>query len=161
MHYQFEEDSSLPKETIEILVRSRKYDQAVQYVLDYLAKFEQGRVEILPVKTAVRTELLRVSDLILVDVDGTSLILETTNGRLPHIKAGTSAIKISIKCFTSFKFLSIYLKMYPGNRSEKHRRTKKHYFKIKKRPLKRTFQSLFKRFVGNPDNLPSDASTVP
>lgn len=82
MHYQFEEDSSLPKETIEVLVRSRKYDQAVQYVLDYLAKFEQGRVEILPVKTAVRTELLRVSDLILVDVDGTSLILETTNGRL-------------------------------------------------------------------------------
>lgn len=82
MHYQFEEDSSLPKETIEVLVRSRKYDQAVQDVLDYLAKFEQGRVEILPVKTAVRTELLRVSDLILVDVDGTSLILETTNGRL-------------------------------------------------------------------------------
>ncbi|MBT0889105.1 LytTR family DNA-binding domain-containing protein [Streptococcus lutetiensis] len=82
MRYQFEEDSSLPKETIEVLVRSRKYDQAVQDVLDYLAKFEQGRVEILPVKTAVRTELLRVSDLILVDVDGTSLILETTNGRL-------------------------------------------------------------------------------
>lgn len=82
MHYQFEEDSSLPKEAIEVLVRSGKYDQAVQDVLDYLAKFEQGRVEILPVKTAVRTELLRVSDLILVDVDGTSLILETTNGRL-------------------------------------------------------------------------------
>ncbi|WP_288622957.1 LytTR family DNA-binding domain-containing protein [uncultured Streptococcus sp.] len=82
MHYQFEEDSSLPKETIEVLVRSGKYDQAVQDVLDYLAKFEQGRVEILPVKTAVRTELLRVSDLILVDVDGTSLILETTQGRL-------------------------------------------------------------------------------
>lgn len=82
MHYQFEEDSSLPKEAIEVLVRSGKYDQAVQDVLDYLAKFEQGRVEILPVKTAVRTELLRVSDLILVDVDGTSLILETTNGGL-------------------------------------------------------------------------------
>ena len=82
MHYQFEEDNSLPKETIEVLVRSGKYDQAVQDVLDYLAKFEQGRVEILPVKTAVRTELLRVSDLILVDVDGTSLILETTQGRL-------------------------------------------------------------------------------
>ena len=82
MHYQFEEDSSLPKEAIEVLVRSGKYDQAVQDVLDYLAKFEQDRVEILPVKTAVRTELLRVSDLILVDVDGTSLILETTKGRL-------------------------------------------------------------------------------
>jgi len=29
VHYQFEEDSSLPKETIEVLVRSGKYDQAV------------------------------------------------------------------------------------------------------------------------------------
>lgn len=82
MHYQFEEDSSLPKEAIEVLVRSGKYDQAVQDVLDYLARFEQGRVEILLVKTAVRTELLRVSDLILVDVDGSSLILETRHGRL-------------------------------------------------------------------------------
>lgn len=36
----------------------------------------------MPVKTAVRTELLRVSDLILVDVDGSALILETTQGRL-------------------------------------------------------------------------------
>lgn len=82
MHYQFEEDSSLPKEAIEVLVRSGKYDQAVQDVLDYLARFNQEKTEVLPVKTAMRTELLRVSDLILVDVDGTSLILETTNGRL-------------------------------------------------------------------------------
>ena len=82
MHYQFEEDSSLPKEAIEVLVRSGKYDQAVQDVLDYLARFNQEKTEVLPVKTAMRTELLRVSDLILVDVDGTSLILETTTGRL-------------------------------------------------------------------------------
>lgn len=82
MHYQFEEDSSLPKEAIEILVRSGKYDQAVQDVLDYLARFNQEKTEVLPVKTAMRTELLRVSDLILIDVDGSSLILETRHGRL-------------------------------------------------------------------------------
>ncbi|SDL61998.1 LytTR family DNA-binding domain-containing protein [Streptococcus equinus] len=82
MHYQFEEDSSLPKEAIEVLVRSGKYDQAVQDVLDYLARFNQEKTEVLPVKTAMRTELLRVSDLILIDVDGSSLILETRNGRL-------------------------------------------------------------------------------
>ena len=76
MHYQFEEDSSLPKEAIEVLVRSGKYDQAVQDVLDYLARFNQEKTEVLPVKTAMRTELLRVSDLILIDVDGSSLILE-------------------------------------------------------------------------------------
>lgn len=82
MHYQFEEDSSLPKEAIEVLVRSGKYDQAVQDVLDYLARFNQEKTEVLPVKTAMRTELLRVSDLILIDVDGSSLILETRHGRL-------------------------------------------------------------------------------
>lgn len=82
MHYQFEEDSSLPKEAIEVLVRSGEYDQAVQDVLDYLARFNQEKTEVLPVKTAVRTELLRVSDLILIDVDGSSLILETRHGRL-------------------------------------------------------------------------------
>ena len=43
MHYQFEEDSSLPKEAIEVLVRSGKYDQAVQDVLDYLARFNQEK----------------------------------------------------------------------------------------------------------------------
>lgn len=82
MHYQFEEDSSLPKEAIEVLVRSGEYDQAVQDVLDYLARFNQEKTEVLPVKTAMRTELLRVSDLILIDVDGSSLILETRHGRL-------------------------------------------------------------------------------
>ncbi|WP_423831854.1 LytTR family DNA-binding domain-containing protein [Streptococcus equinus] len=82
MHYQFEEDSSLPKEAIEVWVRSGKYDQAVQDVLDYLARFNQEKTEVLPVKTAMRTELLRVSDLILIDVDGSSLILETRHGRL-------------------------------------------------------------------------------
>lgn len=82
MHYQFEEDSSLPKEAIEVLVRSGKYDQAVQDVLDYLARFNQEKTEVLPVKTAMRTELLRVSDLILIDVDGSSLILETRHRRL-------------------------------------------------------------------------------
>lgn len=82
MHYQFEEDSSLPKEAIEVLVRSGEYDQAVQDVLDYLARFNQEKTEVIPVKTAMRTELLRVSDLILIDVDGSSLILETRHGRL-------------------------------------------------------------------------------
>ncbi|SDO94381.1 LytTr DNA-binding domain-containing protein [Streptococcus equinus] len=82
MHCQFEEDNCLPKDAIEVLVRSGKYNQAVQDVLDYLAKFEQEKTEVLPIKTSIRTEVLHVADLILVDVDGSSLVLETTNGRL-------------------------------------------------------------------------------
>lgn len=76
------------------MVRSGKYDQAVQDVLDYLVKFEQGRVEILPVKTAVHTELLRVSDLILVDVDGTSLILRRPMEDLSLRIACTSFVSV-------------------------------------------------------------------
>ena len=77
VHYQFEEDKQLPKDVIEVLV-----DNSVQKVLDYLAQFEQKEPTVLPIKTVDRIEMLRVADLILVDVDGSALILETTQGRL-------------------------------------------------------------------------------
>lgn len=82
VHYQFEEDKQLPKDVIEILVKSCQFDNSVQKVLDYLAQFEQKEPTFLPIKTVDRIEMLRVADLILVDVDGSSLILETTQGRL-------------------------------------------------------------------------------
>lgn len=82
MHYQFEEDKQLPKDVIEILVKSCQFDNSVQKVLDYLAQFEQKEPTVLPIKTVDRIEMLRVADLILVDVDGSALILETTQGRL-------------------------------------------------------------------------------
>ena len=51
-------------------------------VLDYLAQFEQTDPAVLPIKTVDCIEMLHVADLILVDVDGSTLILETTQGRL-------------------------------------------------------------------------------
>ena len=82
VHYQFEEDKQLPKDVIEVLVKSCQLDNSVQKVLDYLAQFEQKEPTVLPIKTVDRIEMLRVADLILVDVDGSALILETTQGRL-------------------------------------------------------------------------------
>ena len=64
------------------LVKSCQLDNSVQKVLDYLAQFEQKEPTVLPIKTVDRIEMLRVADLILVDVDGSALILETTQGRL-------------------------------------------------------------------------------
>jgi two-component system, LytTR family, response regulator LytT len=82
VHYQFEEDKQLPKDVIEVLVKSYQFDNSAQKVLDYLAQFEQKEPTVLPIKTVDRIEMLRVADLILVDVDGSALILETTQGRL-------------------------------------------------------------------------------
>lgn len=41
VHYQFEENKQLPKDVIEVLVKSCQFDNSVQKVLDYLAQFEQ------------------------------------------------------------------------------------------------------------------------
>ena len=82
MHYQFEENKQLPKDVIEVLVKSCQFDNSVQKVLDYLAQFEQTDPAVLPIKTVDCIEMLHVADLILVDVDGSTLILETTQGRL-------------------------------------------------------------------------------
>lgn len=82
VHYQFEENKQLPKDVIEVLVKSCQFDNSVQKVLDYLAQFEQTDPAVLPIKTVECIEMLHVADLILVDVDGSTLILETTQGRL-------------------------------------------------------------------------------
>lgn len=82
MHYQFEEDKQLAKDVVEVLVKSYQFDDSAQKVLDYLARFEQKEPTVLPIKTVERIEMLHVADLILVDVDGSALVLETTRGRL-------------------------------------------------------------------------------
>lgn len=50
VHYQFEEDKQLPKDVIEVLVKSCQLDNSVQKVLDYLAQFEQKEPTVLPIK---------------------------------------------------------------------------------------------------------------
>ena len=81
MKYQFEEDKSLPVDAIEVFVRSRELTRDVQRVLDYLSLYEAEVPAILPIKANDRIEMLKVEELIFVDVDGSSLILETLTGR--------------------------------------------------------------------------------
>lgn len=81
MDYRFEETEFLKEEEIEVLVRSQNLSPAVQRVMDYLASYEEGAPSILPIKTNDRIEMLKVEDLVFIDVDGTSLILETLKGR--------------------------------------------------------------------------------
>ena len=81
MDYQFEEDKELDEGEINVLVRSYSLESSTQQFLDYLSSYQIEAPAILPIKTHDRIEMLKVADLVLVDVDDRTLILETIKGR--------------------------------------------------------------------------------
>ncbi|OZV24314.1 LytTR family DNA-binding domain-containing protein [Streptococcus sobrinus] len=82
MQYYFEEKENLKLDEVQVLVQSQKRTKEVQEILDYLGAYDQGEVTVLPIKTSDRFEMLKVDDLIYADVEGDSLILETSKGRI-------------------------------------------------------------------------------
>ena len=82
MQYYFEEKENLKLDEVQVLVQSQKKTKEVQEILDYLGAYDQGEVSVLPIKTSARIEMLKVDDLIYADVEGDSLILETSKGRI-------------------------------------------------------------------------------
>ncbi len=81
MEYQFERDPHLEVDAISVTVRSRELTRSVQELLTYLDFYQAEAPVIVPIKTADRIEMLKVEELILVEVEGTSLLLETIKGR--------------------------------------------------------------------------------
>ncbi|MEY8701271.1 LytTR family DNA-binding domain-containing protein [Streptococcus ferus] len=82
MRYDFKEDPTLTDGEIEVLVKSQTLNRPTQQFLDYLNQYQQETQTVLPVKTKDRIEMIRTEDLILVDVEGANLLLDTTKGRL-------------------------------------------------------------------------------
>ena len=82
MQYYFEEKENLKLDEVQVLVQSQKKTKEVQEILDYLGADDQSEVTVLPIKTSDRIEMLKVDDLIYADVEGDSLILETSKGRI-------------------------------------------------------------------------------
>ncbi|MGT2771903.1 LytTR family DNA-binding domain-containing protein [Streptococcus marimammalium] len=80
MDCRFEEDRS--KKQLEIIIKKASYDKEVADLLHYLELFSDITPNVIPVKTEDRIVLLKVEELILVDVDATQLILETMTGTL-------------------------------------------------------------------------------
>ena len=76
MDFRFEEVPNLTAKEIEVLVRSQSLTTEVQRILDYLAQYEAEAPAIIPIKGADRIEMLKIDDVIYVDVDYSSLILE-------------------------------------------------------------------------------------
>ncbi|WP_165211892.1 LytTR family DNA-binding domain-containing protein [Streptococcus tangpeifui] len=81
MHYRFEKIKALEPNEVRVLVQSQEKSKEVQDVLDYLSSYGREDVTVLPIKTSDRIEMLKVEDLIYVDVEGSHLILEACKGR--------------------------------------------------------------------------------
>ena len=81
MDIRFEEDKALSQDQIDVLVSSQDLSPKVQRLMDYISLYQAETPLILPIKTADRIEMLKVEDLVFVDVEGTSLILDTLKGR--------------------------------------------------------------------------------
>lgn len=79
MKWTFEESSN---QELEVVVRKSSYDEEAQAVLAYLSQFGQVSPDIVPVKTADRIQMLRVGELIAVEVEGSDLRLHTQKGTL-------------------------------------------------------------------------------
>lgn len=81
MDIRFEEKKDLPSDQIDVLVTSWALSSNVQQLMDYISLYQSEVPAILPIKAADRIEMLKVDDLVMASVEGTSLILDTLKGR--------------------------------------------------------------------------------
>ena len=81
MEIRFEEDKTLSQNQIDVIISSQDLSPNVQQLMDYIGLYQAESPSILPIKTADRIEMLKVEELVSVDVEGTSLILDTLKGR--------------------------------------------------------------------------------
>lgn len=80
MSITFQEDKECLE--LEVLVRKATYDKEVEQLLAYLGQFGLTTPEVIPIKTSDRIQMIKLADLIAVDVEGTSLRLYTCQGQL-------------------------------------------------------------------------------
>lgn len=80
MKWQFEEVED--KQELEIVLKKAVFDREVEEVISWLERIHRTPKSYLPVRTADRIQVLQLSDLILVEVDGRDLHLYTSKERL-------------------------------------------------------------------------------
>lgn len=80
MPITFQEDKECLE--LDVLVRKAAYDKEVEQLLAYLGQFGLTTPEVIPIKTSDRIQMIKLADLIAVDVEGTSLRLYTCQGQL-------------------------------------------------------------------------------
>ncbi|CQR23673.1 LytTr family transcriptional regulator [Streptococcus varani] len=78
---RFQEEKNLEINQIDVLISSQDLTPRVKQLMDYIRLYEEEAPRILPIKTLDRIEMLKVKELVSLDVEGTRLILDTLKGR--------------------------------------------------------------------------------
>ncbi len=88
MNIHFKADPNLPPDQIEITLAAQSETPAVRQLIDYLARYQALPSDILPVRSDGQVQLIKVKEIILIDVSNTDLLITTlrreltTKGRL-------------------------------------------------------------------------------
>lgn len=82
MDYHFEEDLTLATDQLEVLVRAQARTGQVEHLLNYLAAYTEERPKVLAVKTSERIDLVKVEQILSVEVEGDYLRLTLLTGSL-------------------------------------------------------------------------------
>lgn len=122
MKWRFEEDEA--SQEMSILVTKDRFDGEVETVIAILEQFQSGQKEVIALKTQDRVQLLKVKDLITVEVDGNDLVITTvkgvlrTQGRLYRLKeqlAHPDIIQVSKYCLININHLDYLENSFSGN----------------------------------------------
>ena len=122
MKWRFEEDEA--SQEMSILVTKDRFDAEVETVIAILEQLQSGQKEVIALKTQDRVQLLKVKDLITVEVDGNDLVITTvkgvlrTQGRLYRLKeqlAHPDIIQVSKYCLINIHHLDYLENSFSGN----------------------------------------------
>lgn len=80
MKVYFEENPDLALDELEVVVKGSEYSKLVQDLLRYISNYEQSPSDFLPIKASDRITMVAVKDIILAEVNGTQLTIETVKG---------------------------------------------------------------------------------
>lgn len=76
MKVRFEQDITTDEE-VEVIVKANRFSNDIKSVMEYIEQFDQQLHRILPVKTNDSIRIVKIDDIILIDVQKNTLSIET------------------------------------------------------------------------------------
>ena len=77
---QFEQDSQISTDSPLVLVKAAEKTSAIQQLLDYISNYQMISSNSIPIKSMDKIMMLKLDDIILVDVNQTTLKIYTLTG---------------------------------------------------------------------------------
>ncbi|BAQ24936.1 LytTR family DNA-binding domain-containing protein [Streptococcus troglodytae] len=77
---QFEEDSQISTDTPLVLVKAAEKTPAIQHLLDYIDNYQMVSSNAIPIKSMDKIVMLKLDDIVLADVNQTTLKIYTLTG---------------------------------------------------------------------------------